>query len=42
MRKRARQPEGVRGGGPIYALAPTESVSVPIHAVLWLDDEHAT
>ena len=25
--------------GPIYALATTESVRVPVDAVLWLDDE---
>ena len=28
-------------GGPIYALATTELVTVPIDAVLWLDDESA-
>ena len=29
------------GAGPIYALATTESVTVPVDAVLWLDDESA-
>jgi hypothetical protein len=29
------------GGGPIYAIATTESVTVPVDAVLWLDDESA-
>ena len=27
--------------GPIYALATTESVTVPVDAVLWLDDPTA-
>jgi len=27
------------GGGPIYAIATTESVTVPVDAVLWLDNE---
>jgi hypothetical protein len=27
------------GGGLILALATTESATVPISAVLWLDDE---
>ena len=26
--------------GPIYALATTESVTVPIDAVLWLDNDN--
>jgi hypothetical protein len=31
-----------RGGGLILALTTTESVTVPISAVLWLDDKPAT
>ena len=30
------------GGGPIYALAPTDTATVPVRAVLWLNDESAT
>jgi hypothetical protein len=28
--------------GPIYALATTDPVTVPVEVVLWLDDESAT
>jgi len=47
--RRGRQPAAewaltrtLGGGGPIYALAPTDTATVPVHAVLWLDDESAT
>ena len=29
------------GPGPIYALTTTDSVTVPLDAVLWLDDKHS-
>ena len=39
--KETRETPVLGGGGPICALAPTDSATVPVRAVLWLDDEHA-
>jgi pimeloyl-ACP methyl ester carboxylesterase len=44
VRKRSHRPltcAYLVSGGPIYALATTELVTVPIDAALWLDDESA-
>jgi hypothetical protein len=41
IRKKARKTPVLGGGGPIYALATTDPVTIPVDAVLWLDEESA-